>query len=135
MNTLGISTVTILFAGFHANALHQSLEAAADVVKGQPVKLNNAGQVEPLVSGDAPTLQFGIALMDALANELTTVVTRGLGIIIGKSDAAQNAGYVKVKSFATPYTKYEASAAADMHGWSLDAAVGADEDIRIVVPN
>lgn len=123
---------------------------AADVKKGQPVKLTATGQVTPWAIADLQHLCIGVCLSSQLSGELVTVITRGYVVIFALANAAsQVAGISTYKGYDTthntsnntdmpnPTFGYSLWGAptdvTDMIGWALDAGTAQYDMIRVLI--
>jgi hypothetical protein len=145
--SLGNSTKNIIYKS-EGNKLSEEFTVNTAVKQGQPVKLNNAGEVLPWATADGDALLIGVAMTDQAAGELVTVWTRGymtLKCIVG---GALNCGPVTYSSYDTSTdvggtTGYNVVAAATVasgvaagqFGWALDAGVNAGDMVRVLVKN
>jgi predicted RecA/RadA family phage recombinase len=141
MYSLGSNTKNT-FLAVENGKIALEFEAAADVKKGQPVKLTAAGKVTPWASADTKTFLLGVAHKDAATGELVTVVTRGYALINALSAAAINPGPVTYSSYdsstsvngTTGYSKYNATATdAERMAFNLTVAAGADALIQVLI--
>ena len=133
----GADTSTI-FLKVENHKLHQEFEVVAgtDIKRGQPVVLETVGTVDIAADGDTPDLIIGVAMQDADAGELVTVMMRGHAVIFCEWKAASSvAGAVTFDAYnaTTGYNEVDDDTVtwANMWGWALDA--GDDGDITRVV--
>lgn len=125
-----------------------TVAAAQTIYQGQPVKLNNAGEVTPWATADGEALLLGYALCQtpAAAGDLVTISVRGYITLMAITGGALNCGPVTYSSYDTSTdisgtTGYMIVAAATvtsgvapgMIGWSLDQAAGANALIRVLL--
>lgn len=117
---------------------------AADVKKGQLVKLTNAGLVTPWAKTDLQHTCIGYCDGDISSGGLVTVVTRGYALIYALSAAAANAGMATYNSYDTAdadttfgakgYNVWGvATDVTDCVGWILDQASAANQLMRVLV--
>lgn len=141
LTTLGAKSKTV-FLFTEAHKLTLELEAEVAIKKGQPIKLHADGTADIWVPTDGRYKLIGYAYGDAAIGELTTIWSRGYAIIYAISDADQDAGPVKYKSYddstdiggTTGYSKYEAAATDSVcNGWSLNNTAAANELIQVVL--
>ena len=133
----GADTKTI----FHKSESHKLFEefevvAGTDIKRGQPVVLETVGTVDIAADGDTPDLIIGVAMQDADAGELVTVMLRGYAIIFCEWKAAASvAGAVTFDAYnaVSGYNEVDDDTVtwANMWGWALDA--GGDGEITRVV--
>ena len=141
LTQFGEKTKSVFLKAIEANKLHQEFEvkAAAAVVKGQPLKLAVDGTVEPAATDELAFLVIGYAMHTRAAGELVTVAMKAMAILWTQSAGALNAGPVKILATAPTdplYRSYVATAhatGADVVGYALDAATGADELVRVAI--
>lgn len=134
-STLGTPATTIMLQGFSNHFTHVEFEAGAAVYKGQPVKLNNSGEVVPLANGDDPSLNIGVAHADVDSGEMVTVCTRGLGVTNAEANAAVNPGVAKVVGFHSATSRVlieQATDISDFNGWVLDVASTQYDSVRVL---
>jgi hypothetical protein len=134
--SFGVDTETKILKS-ESHKLFQEFEVVAgtDLKIGQPVVLEIAGTVDLAADGDGPDLVIGIAVQDADAGELVTVMMRGHAIIFCEWKAASsNAGAVTYDAYnaVTGYVEVDDDTVGvtNMWGWALDA--GEDGDITRV---
>lgn len=117
---------------------------AADVKRGQLVKLTAAGLITPWAKTDLQHLCIGYCDADILSGALATVVTRGYAIIYALSAGAVNAGMGTYNSYDTTdadttfgakgYNVWGvATDVTDCVGWILDQATLANQLMRVLV--
>lgn len=144
MNVLGKTTESIFLKQIQSHKLHQEFTVAVGsaVKVGMPVKLDDAGDIVPFAEDDEKVLLIGYSVHNAAAEENATIGMVAFGIIWAMSAGAVDPSLpVKVKGVSganSSYMEYENVAAANAEdalatGWSLDAATGAGEKIRIAV--
>lgn len=132
--SLGTATQTLFLHDVEAHKLHLEFQAQAIIKAGQLVKMHSSEKISPCAAGDAENIIIGIALTDAAADELVTVGVRGYAVIYAKSSAATVAGPVEIGAYTSGFNTFTtASAVAKTAGWSLDAAAGAAEIIRVLI--
>lgn len=136
---IGQQTKTIFLNEAESHKLHLAFTVAAGqtVKKGQPVKLNNAGEIlTPALDGSENHLIIGYSIMNTAAGEECTIAMRAYAVVFAVSAASQNAGPVSFNGFGTDtdYTKYGAeSTPAEVGGWALDSATAAQQLIRVAL--
>jgi len=144
LTQFGEQTKSVFLKSIESHKLHQEFEVkvGVSVVQGQPLKLVAAdGTVEPAGAGELNHLIIGYALQNRAAGELVTVGMKAYGIVWAQSLGALAAGPVMVSATAPTdpfYRAYEAvvlatANGADTVGWSLDAAAGVGELIRVAI--
>lgn len=140
MTTVGSTTLTKI--EHHENhKLTLTKDAGAAIVEGQPCKLNAAGDFIPWTKSDFVHNMIGFAVMDAAQGQEVTVWSRGYGIIMGVSNATQDAGPVTYEGLQTTgmYTNFgKFGVASDTGttnaiGWALEPATAAGQQIRVVI--
>lgn len=120
--------------------------------KGQPVKLSTTGTIVAWAQADLQHLLIGYCMADAASGDLTTIYTRGFGVIYALCNAGtQNAGIGTYKGYDTTHNTgnntdqpatvlgYSLWGAAtdvtDTVGWMLDAGVAQYDLIRVLLKN
>lgn len=158
-NTLGSTTQTIIFKGFHGDNLYEQFEAGANVLEGQMLKIDTDGTVVPIINTTPTQDMIGIAMMSAVDGKKVTVAMRGFGTIMAEGSASMEAGPVKFASFTTgtglnrvdnvvaTATVYAAPGSGGSPtvalvsqdqtflGWALDPTVTAGDLTRVVIKN
>jgi len=122
----GADTSTI-FLKSESHKLFQEFEVVAgtDVKRGQPLVLETVGTVDVAATNDTPDLIIGVAMQDADAGELVTVMMRAYAIIFceWKADTSL-AGPVIYETFnaTTGYNEVDDTSpdTTNMFGWALD---------------
>lgn len=135
-STLGDVTRVVFLEEPEPGKIHLEFEAAADLKKGQQVKLNSTGQIVALAAGNAAYLGIGVLVMDVANGERATVACRGYAVIIATSGGALDPGPVAIGAYNTTADRplYAAPAGEDdaektivSVGWNLTDAGGAGE--------
>jgi hypothetical protein len=117
---------------------------AAQVYKGQLVKLTAAGLVTPWAKTDLQHLAIGYADSDQASGALVTIVCRGYAMLFGIVAGATNAGPATVNGYDTADTDtYQggvgysiwgaATDVTDCVGWILDQVAAANALVRVLV--
>lgn len=147
ISTLGKNTKNIIFKSEEHKLTEEFTVASGNSVKiGQPIKLNNAGEVLPWATADGDALLIGFAISDQAAGELVTVWVRGFLVAKAITAGALNCGPVTYSSYdsstdidgTTGYMVVGAASvssgvAAGMIGWCLDEADGANDVVRVLL--
>lgn len=164
MKTFGEKTRPTIFLTIESHKLHKEFEVPNGTVirHGQPVKLNTAGQVVPLVAGDNRNLCIGVSMHNSAQNiygtGLVTILMKGFSTILCRAaSAAVNAGPVQIVGYVSevgpplltngkwtgatdkdePWygintVEQAAATDADIFGWAIEQA-GAGEDVEVVI--
>lgn len=138
----GVSKTTLLAE--EPDKLRIEFTTAADVKKGQFVKLTNAGLVTPWVKADLQHLCLGYCDADVLSGGVVTVVTRGYAVHFGITAGAANCGPATTNGYdsadadttvgAKGYMIWGvATDVTDAVGWIIDQAAGANALIRVII--
>jgi len=141
LTKFGEQTKSVFLKAIESHKLHQEFEvtAGAAVVKGQPVKLTADGTIEPAATDELAFEVIGYSLHTRAAGELATIAMKAMAIVWSQSAGALDAGPVKILADAPTdplYRSYVATAhatGADVVGYALDAATGADELVRVAI--
>lgn len=116
-----------------SHKLHDAytVKAAVTVTKGQLVKLDSAtGHIEPAAAGEANINVIGVAVMDGVAGDVVTVMTKGFAIIWAEAEGAVVCGAVKAGTgMGTNYQQVDETSVtdADAIGWALDNVADTEE--------
>ena len=139
MQGLGYPTKTVFLKGIESHKLHVEFEVSAAVKRGQPVKLDADGKVQPAGVDEPSKNIIGWSIHTAaVAGELVTVGMKAMGVIYASPKGALNAGPVAYDGLNTADNTYNSFKAVDspgafLAGWALEEAVGADELIRVAI--
>lgn len=122
----GADTNTI----FHKSESHKLFEefevvAGTNIKRGQPVVLETAGTIDAAAANDTPDLILGIAMQDADAGELVTVMLKGFVILFCEWEADSSvAGPVTLGAYnaTSGYNEVDDGTVTyiNMFGWALD---------------
>jgi len=140
----GLGDVTkSIFLKSESHKLSQEFVVAAanTVKKGQPVKLNTAGDLIPAAANDLNHVIIGVSIHDAAAGEVATVRMKASAIVWARATAALNAGpvaYDGVNGTETDFMNYDDDIVVDATGnttvgWALDDAGAANDVIRVAL--
>lgn len=130
---------TIYLKGAEAHKLHQAFTVAtgAEVRNGQPVKLDEDGEVMPAASEELRENIIGYSIHDGKEGERVTIVVKAFAIIYCKSLDAFNAGKVSYGGQNTTDPVYMNVASSDIVGtyigWAIDKATAANQVVRVMV--
>ena len=111
---------------------HLPFTAGADITAGQVVELSGDGTVVP--AGDGSTKVVGVALTNAKAGEMVTVVTEGVVEVIAAG--AINAGDKVQSAAGGKVAKWTASAAGDsakIIGTALTSALADGDKVKVLM--
>lgn len=135
--SLGQESKTVFIHDVENHKLHLEFTVAAGqaVKKGQPLILNTDGTVQAAAANVDRTAVIGYAIHDAAAEELVTAGMRAYAVVIGSSAGALDAGAVKYAGYdgTNEYNQYVALGASEeglATAWALEAAAGADVEVR-----
>ena len=130
------------FLKSESHKLFQEFEVVAgtDIKRGQPVVLETVGTVDEAISSTARHAVLGIAMQDADAGELVTVMMKAFVIVFMESaTAALDAGPVHIHAngynATTGYTEVDDASVTDatMIGWCLDGPAADGDIVRVAV--
>lgn len=133
----GTDTKTKILKSESHKLFHEfEVVAGTNIKKGNPVVLETVGTIDIAADGATPDKIIGIAMQDADAGELVTVMMRGHAIIFCEwKAAASNAGPISFDAYngTSGYNEVDDDSVtwANMWGWALDD--GGDGDITRVV--
>lgn len=145
LTQFGEQTKTLFLKGIEMHKLHHEFEVAtaASIKKGQPVKLNAAGEVIPAVANEPARNIIGYSIHNGEAGELVTVGMKAFAIVWASPEAAVDAGPVAYNGQNTTDPYYPAVVATtgtagtstqeEEMGWALDQATAADDLIRVAI--
>ena len=151
-STLGVPARDYI-SSYEEDKLAMEFAASAPILKGQLVKLDDAGTISPWINTDLQHKCIGFALKtitaDAIsiggagpAGPLVTVITRGYGLIYGLTTAINSdlkAGPTtctgaSIVSGLTDYCEYiVAMDVTDAIGWTPDETTTASTIIRVII--
>ena len=141
LTAFGEQTETIFLNDVEAHKLHIAFTVAvgATIKKGVPVKLNATGEITTVIGDgtDAHAI-IGYSIQDAVAGDICTIGVRGYAVVYARAKTAIVPGpvfYALQDSVEPEYSMYEDTAvtAANMNGWSLDAATALHDEIRVLL--
>lgn len=138
----GVSKTTLLAE--EPDKIRVEFTTAADVKKGQFVKLTAAGLVTPWVKADLQHLCLGYCDADVSSGAVVTVVCRGYAIHFGISAGAASAGPATTNGYdsadadtsigAKGYMIWGAATdVTDAVGWIIDQVTVANALMRVIV--
>lgn len=138
----GVSKTTVLAE--EPDKIRIEFTTAADVKRGQFVKLTAAGLVTPWVKADLQHLCLGYCDADVLSGGAVTVVTRAYAVHFGITAGAASAGPATTNGYdsadadttigAKGYMIWGAATdVTDAVGWIIDQAAAANALIRVLV--
>lgn len=142
LTKFGDVTETLFLKGFEAHKLHHEFSVATGVGalavrKAMPVKLNDAGEVVPATAAEPHNNIIGYSIHNGNPGELVTIALKAYGIVYCKPNAAVIAGPVQYAGQNTLEPEYPAvvaaANAANLMGWALDEAEGANDMIRLAL--
>lgn len=124
--------------------LRVQFTTAAQVYKGQPVKLTNTGTITPWLTSDAEHLCIGYCDADTAAAALVTIVCRGYALHFGIVAGAVNPGIATPNGYdstdtdtyqgAIGYTIWQAGTTqANTLGWIIDVASAEYNLVRVII--
>ena len=145
LTQFGDKTKTVFLNEAESHKLHLAFTAAAQIKKGQPVKLDADGNIEPVIApltNSSKDEIIGYSIMDGNEDDEVTVAMRAYAVVFamsGESLTPGPAAYTGVSSTDSFYTEYVAAEEVAevggfvMNGFALDEATGANELIRVAL--
>lgn len=137
-STLGsVSKTTFMNQESHKLCLEFTVQAGQSVKAGQVVELHTDGTVRPVTTATGATTGIGVALSDRAAGEKVTICTRGYMVVVAAAKTPMNAGPVIYDSYdgTNLVNLYDDTSvtAANIVGWSLNAATNANDEILVLI--
>jgi hypothetical protein len=134
------TTTAALFLKLESHKLFEefTVAAAQTVKKGQQITQTVTGTVQPIAAASAPHLVIGIAMNNAAAGEVVTVMLKAYAIVYCESNAAAtNAGPVKWAAWNSTTLLTEVSStsvdATNIMGWAIDAGAADGSVVRVAM--